>query len=99
MIEGKLIDFSQEFGDSFPSVVVGAEVTDTVSEEELAISVVHELRDFMYDGMTTDEFCKLLKKYFGVASRYCCDLIQRMKIELDMYCPDRRHLYFLKVEV
>lgn len=70
-------------------------VRDTVSHEELAQAIVTELRPFMHDGMTTDEFCKLLKKYFGVASRYCCDLIQRMKIELDMYCPDRQHLYFV----
>ena len=72
------------------------EVGDTVSEEQLALSVIREIRPFMHDGMTTDEFCKLLKKYFGVASRYCCDLIQRMKIELDMYCPGRQHLYFVE---
>ncbi|ABE51503.1 Hypothetical protein Mbur_0521 [Methanococcoides burtonii DSM 6242] len=46
--------------------------------------------------MTTGEFCKLLKKNFGVAAKYCCDLIQRMKIELDMYCPDRQNQYFVR---
>ena len=71
------------------------EVCDTVSEEELARCIICELKDYMYDGMTVDEFCKLLKKYYGVASKYCCDLIQRMKIELDLYCPDRQHLYFV----
>lgn len=71
------------------------EVCDTVSEEELARHVINELRPFMRDGITTDEFCKILKKYYGVASKYCCDLIQRMKIELGMYCPDRQHLYFV----
>ncbi|MDA0525606.1 hypothetical protein [Methanococcoides alaskense] len=69
---------------------------DSVTAEQLAQSVIQELRPFMDDGMTTDEFCKLLKKYFGVASRYCCDLIQRMMIELDMYCPDHEHLYFVE---
>lgn len=72
------------------------EVGDTVSEEQFADDVVHELRGFMYNGMTTDEFCKLLKKYFGVAAKYCCDHLQRMKIEMDMYCPDRQHLYFVE---
>ncbi|WP_094226958.1 hypothetical protein [Methanolobus psychrotolerans] len=72
------------------------EIADTVSEEELASCIICELKGHMYDGMTTGEFCKLLKNYYGVASRYCCDLLQRMKVELDMYCPDRQHLYFVK---
>ena len=71
------------------------EVCDTVSEEELARCIIGELRTFMYNGMTVDEFCLLLKQYYGVASKYCCDLVQRMKKELDMYCPDRQHLYFV----
>ena len=86
------------YSDSSQSVtntIEDAEVCDTVSEEELARHVINELRPFMHDGMTTDEFCKILKKYYGVASKYCCDLIQRMKIELGMYCPDRQHLYFV----
>lgn len=72
------------------------EVCDTVSEEELAREIVCELRGLMYNGMTVDEFCRILKKYYGVASKYCCDLIQRMKEELDMYCPDRQHLYYVE---
>ena len=71
------------------------EVCDTVSEEELARCIICDLRGVMYDGMTVDEFCHLLKQYYGVASKYCCDLIQRMKIEVGMYCPDRQHLYFV----
>ncbi|WP_319508917.1 hypothetical protein [uncultured Methanolobus sp.] len=72
------------------------EVYDSVSEEELARQIVCELRGFIYNGMTVDEFCRILKKYYGVASKYCCDLIQRMKKELDMYCPDRQHLYYVE---
>jgi hypothetical protein len=71
------------------------QITDTLSEEELAWCIVCDLKGFMYDGMTVGEFCHLLKRYYGVASKYCCDLIQRMKVELDMYCPDRQHLYFV----
>ncbi|WP_135611001.1 hypothetical protein [Methanococcoides sp. AM1] len=71
-------------------------ITETISEEQLARDILLELEGYVYNGMTTDEFCKLLKKYFGVASKYCCDLIQRMKIDLDMYCPDRQHLYFVE---
>lgn len=76
-------------------ILENVEITDSISAEELANCIMCELKPHMYDGMTVDEFCKLLKKYFGVASKYCCDLIQRMKVELDMYCPDRKHLYFV----
>ena len=72
------------------------EVCDSVSEEEFARCILYELSNHIYDGITTEEFCKLLKKYFGVAAKYCCDIIQRMKIEMDMYCPDRQHLYFVE---
>ncbi|WP_135612198.1 hypothetical protein [Methanococcoides sp. AM1] len=72
------------------------EICDSVNEEEFARLILRELEGYVYDGMTTREFCKLLKKNFGVAAKYCCDLIQRMKIELDMYCPDRQHLYFVR---
>jgi hypothetical protein len=71
-------------------------VRDTVTEEELARCVICELRDYVHDGMTVDEFCKILKTHFGVASHYCCDLIQRIKIEMGMYCPDRQHLYYVE---
>ncbi|WP_135606843.1 hypothetical protein [Methanococcoides sp. NM1] len=76
--------------------VTDVEMADSLSEEQLARDILLELEGYVYNGMTTDEFCKLLKKYFGVASKYCCDLIQRMKIELDMYCPDHQHLYFVE---
>jgi len=71
------------------------EVTDTVSEEEFACCIIRELRPHMHNGMTTGEFCKILKDNFGVASTNCCDLIQRMKVELDMYSPDCHHLFFV----
>lgn len=80
---------------STTSVVVGAEVCETVSEEQLAQDALRELEGFVYDGITTKELCAILYKYFGVLHSHCCDLIQKMKIELDMYCPDRQHLYFV----
>lgn len=73
-----------------------AEVVDSVSEEELACVVLHELQGYVYNGITTRELCKVLERQFGVVARYCCDVIQRLKIELDMYCPDHQHLYFVE---
>ncbi|MHC1575987.1 MAG: hypothetical protein ACXQTE_01400 [Methanosarcinaceae archaeon] len=72
-------------------------VTDTVAAEQLARDVLLELEGYVYDGISTDELCKMLKRYFGVAAKHCCDIIQRLKINLDMYCPDRKHLYYVGV--
>ncbi|WP_292471600.1 hypothetical protein [Methanolobus sp.] len=75
--------------------VTDAEITDTVSEEELAHEVMMVLSDHLYNGISTNELCKILKDKFGILARYCCDIIQQLKIEMDMYCPDRQHLYFV----
>ncbi|WP_305309629.1 hypothetical protein [Methanolobus sp.] len=72
------------------------EVTDTTSKEELAQRIINELRGDIYNGMSTNELCKILKEKFGVLEQYCCDLVQQLKIELDMYCPDRQHLYYVE---
>ena len=73
------------------------EVTDTVTDEELAREILHGLKPYVYDGINVRELCKILKKYYSIAAAYCCDLIQRIKIELDMYCPDGKHLCFVRI--
>ena len=77
--------------------IVDLEVDETISEEELAASILGELQGHVYNGITTRELCKILKNNFGVSFSYCCDIVQRLKIELDMYCPDRQHLYYVGV--
>ncbi|NPE28609.1 hypothetical protein HNV12_11695 [Methanococcoides sp. SA1] len=64
-------------------------IPHTKTKYIVATCILRELEGYVYDGITTGEFCKLLKKNFGVAAKYCCDLIQKMKIELDMSCPNR----------
>lgn len=71
------------------------DVTDTVTEEELAHEVLVVLRAHLYNGISTVELCRILKDKFGILARHCCDIIQRLKIEMDMYCPDKQHLYFV----
>lgn len=71
------------------------EVVDSLTEEELAHEVLKVLSNHIYNGISTSELCRILKEKFGILARYCCDLIQRLKIELDMYCPDHQHLYFV----
>jgi hypothetical protein len=71
-------------------------VKDSVEAEQLAQNILRELQGHIYNGITTRQLCKILKDNFGVAFRYCCDIVQRLKIELDMYCPDRQHLYYVE---
>ncbi|WP_319506042.1 hypothetical protein [uncultured Methanolobus sp.] len=82
-------------GDKRISWIIGAEVTDSCTPEELAWSALHVLAGHVYNGITTNELCKILRDTFGILDQYCCDLVQRLKIELDMYCPDRQHLYYV----
>ena len=71
------------------------EVSETVTEEELAIEVLKGMRPYVHNGVEIRELCCVLKKYYGIVAAYCCDLLAKLKIEMDMYCPDRRHLYFV----
>ncbi|SFM40275.1 hypothetical protein [Methanolobus profundi] len=71
------------------------DVLETCTPEELARSALHVLADHVYNGISTNELCKILREKFGVLEQYCCDLIQQLKIEMDMYCPDRQHLYYV----
>ncbi|WP_048138726.1 hypothetical protein [Methanosarcina horonobensis] len=72
------------------------EVTDSITEEGMVRHVLHTIQKYLSDGMEVRELCKILTKCYGIASDYCCDLVQRIKIELDMYSPDKRHLYFVQ---
>ncbi|NPE30087.1 hypothetical protein HNV12_19465 [Methanococcoides sp. SA1] len=54
-------------------------------QKEIAVFVLQELCEHVYDSTTICELCRVLKEYFALVAVYCCDLIQRMKIELDMY--------------
>ena len=74
----------------------GINLVDSVEAEKLALDILRDLQGYVYDGITTRQLCKLLKDKFGVAFQYCCDIVQRLKIELDMYCPDKQHLYYVE---
>ena len=80
------------------SEIYRIDVTDSCTPEELAESAIHVLADHVYNGISTNELCKILREKFGVLEQYCCDLVQQLKIELDMYCPDRQHLYYVETE-
>lgn len=78
------------------SITIGnIEVGDSITEEGMVRHVLKTIKRYLNDGMEVRELYKILTKCYGIASNYCCDLIQRIKIELDLYCPDGKHLCFV----
>jgi hypothetical protein len=75
--------------------VKNVEATDSISEEDLVLNVMHTIRGHLHNGIEVRELCGILKTCYGIGTTYCCGLIQRIQIELDMYSPDKRHLYFV----
>lgn len=75
--------------------VVDVEIVDTCTAQELSHAVLKALSGYVYNGISTRELCRILKDKFRILERYCCDIVQRLKIELDMYCPDGEHLCFV----
>ncbi len=75
--------------------IIDVQVLDSCTVDELSHEVLMSLSRYVYNGISTNELCRILKDKFRILERYCCDIVQRLKIELDMYCPDRQHLYFV----
>jgi hypothetical protein len=83
-----------DFTTAYRYTIEYIEVTDTLSEEEMAARILKEVRSVLRNGIDIQELCRIIKEYFGVAANYCCDIIQRIKLEAGMYCPDKVHLYY-----
>lgn len=77
------------------SEIIDVQVLDTCTASELARDVIRELSSYVYDGITKNELCRILKDKFRILERYCCDIIQQIKIELGMYCNDGIHLKYV----
>ena len=68
------------------------EVSESITEHEMAHSILQDLRGWVYDGMSIWGLCRTIKDNYGVAVRCCCDIIESLKLDLCMYSPDRKHL-------
>lgn len=75
--------------------IIDVQVLDTCTASELARGVISELAAHVYDGITKAELCRILKDKFRILERYCCDIIQQLKIELGLYCKDGIHLKYI----
>jgi hypothetical protein len=76
-------------------VVKNIDVMETIAIEDLVRDIIRTLRVSIIDGIRIEELCTLIKKTFGIAKIYCYDIIEQIKIELDLYSPDKQHLYFV----
>ncbi|WP_269849062.1 hypothetical protein [Methanosarcina horonobensis] len=55
-------------------------------------------KKIIHDGIEIEVLIKILQENYGVTETCCMDLIERIRLDLDMYCPDRKRLYFAEPE-
>lgn len=86
----------EEDGQACRYVVDNIEVIDSLTEEELVRDVLQGLHGVITDGIEVDVLTGILKENFGVTGACCRGLIERIQLELDMYSPDKKRLYFVE---
>ncbi len=69
--------------------------TKSCNLNEFSRDIFHELKHYVYDGITTLQLCNILREDFNVSSDLCCGIIEELMINLYMYSPDREHLYYV----
>ncbi|WP_048065460.1 hypothetical protein [Methanosarcina acetivorans] len=75
--------------------VTKIKIQDSQSEDELKYNILQNLSNLVYNGIEIEILDGILKENYGVTGDCCRDLIERIKIELNMYCPDMKKLYFV----
>jgi hypothetical protein len=75
-------------------VIENIEVQDSLTEEELVRNILQSLQKIIYNGIEVEVLIGILEENYGVTGTCCRDLIERIQLELEMYCPDRKRLYF-----
>lgn len=75
-------------------VIENIEIQDSLTEEELVRSILKSLQKVIHDGIEVKTLIEVLEENYGVTGRCCTEIIERIQLELGMYCPDRKRLYF-----
>ncbi len=73
-------------------------ITDSLTEEEFVRDILQSLQRVIHEGIEVEVLTGILKENYGVTGACCSELIERVKLELGMYCPDRKKLYFADPE-
>jgi hypothetical protein len=71
-------------------------ITDSQSEDELIHNILQSLQKIIHDGIEIEVLAGILKEDYYITEACCRGFIERIKIELDMYCPDMKKLYFVE---
>lgn len=71
-------------------------VNKSISEECFLKDILPSMDSFLRNGICIKEITDFLKKHHHIPDYYCNDVVQRIKIEYDMYSPDQQCLYFVK---
>lgn len=74
------------------------EVTDTLTEDELIRDILQGLQRVIKDGIEVEILAGILKDNYGVTEACCSQIIEKIQLELGMYCPDKKKLYFADPE-
>ena len=91
------LTFERE-GQACRYMVENIEVTDSLTEEELVRNILQGMRRVIKDGIEVEVLAGILKENYGVTGACCRGLIEKIQLELGMYCPDRKRLYFADPE-
>jgi|GEM_PF-794045 len=78
--------------------VENIEITDSLTEEEFVRDILQSLQRVIHDGIEVEVLSGILKENYGVTGACCSELIEKIELELGMYCPDRKKLYFADPE-
>lgn len=76
-------------------ILKGVDVVESVAMDDFMKDVINVLKGEIKNGMSINRLSDILKKQFGIAKNCISDVIEWLKIELDLYCPDQVHLYFV----
>jgi hypothetical protein len=71
------------------------EVAQTLTEDELMKDILTSLRKKISDGIEIDVLEDILKEKYGIVGACCKGMVDKIKIELGMYSPDRVKLYYV----
>lgn len=68
-------------------------VKDSCTIDELVANIVHEISPYVVNGMTCDELEHILGECCGIMRGHEGDVVERIKCEMGLYCPDNMHLF------
>jgi hypothetical protein len=74
--------------------VENIKVTDSLTEDELIREILLALQRVINDGIEIEVIAGILKENYGITEVCCSGIIERIQLELGMYCPDKKKLYF-----